>query len=159
MGSTRAAAAAQGKGAAVTGTPPSMTGFHHFSPTVSDVEASAAWYERVFGMNRVPVTFPHYGDEQGGFAVLMMDPKSGVAIGLHHHEANPGESFAENRTGLDHISFGVASREDLDAWATWLDSLGVPHSGAVDATNPMPYSTLVFRDPDNIQLELIYFAS
>jgi catechol-2,3-dioxygenase len=33
---------------------PAVTGFHHFSPTVSDVEASAQWYERVFGMNRVP---------------------------------------------------------------------------------------------------------
>ncbi|HEX6858555.1 MAG TPA: VOC family protein [Streptosporangiaceae bacterium] len=55
----------------MTGTPPAMTGFHHFSPTVSDVEASAAWYERVFGMSRVPVTFPHYGDEQGGYAVLI----------------------------------------------------------------------------------------
>jgi glyoxylase I family protein len=143
----------------VTGTPPAMTGFHHFSPTVSDVEASAAWYERVFGMNRVPVTFPHYGDEEGGYAVLMMDPKSGVTLGLHHHEANPGEPFAENRTGLDHISFSVASREDLDAWAAWLDSLGVPHSGVRDVTDPVPFSTLVFRDPDNLQLELIYFAS
>jgi catechol-2,3-dioxygenase len=37
---------------------PAVTGFHHFSATVSDVEASAQWYERVFGMNRVPVTFP-----------------------------------------------------------------------------------------------------
>ena len=33
---------------------PAVTGFHHFSPTVSDVEASAQWYERVFAMNRVP---------------------------------------------------------------------------------------------------------
>jgi catechol 2,3-dioxygenase-like lactoylglutathione lyase family enzyme len=43
---------------------PAVTGFHHFSPTVSDVEASAQWYERVFGMNRVPVTFPHHGTEE-----------------------------------------------------------------------------------------------
>src|ERR1700761_4983988 len=105
---------------AMTETPPPVTGFHHFSATVSDAEASAQWYERVFGMSRVPVTFPHYGDEEGGYAVLMMDPKSGVTLGLHHHEANPGESFAENRTGLDHISFSVASRADLDAWAAWL---------------------------------------
>ena len=49
---------------------PAVTGFHHFSPTVSDVEASAQWYERVFGMNRVPVPFPHYGAEDSGYAVL-----------------------------------------------------------------------------------------
>jgi methyltransferase (TIGR00027 family) len=28
----------------------------------------------------------------------------------------------------------------------------------VDATDPLPYSVVVFRDPDNIQLELIYMA-
>lgn len=137
---------------------PSVTGFHHFSPTVSDVEASAAWYERVFRFNRVPVPFPHHGDEQGGYAVLLMDPVSGIAIGLHHHEANPGETYHESRTGLDHIALGVATRADLDAWAAWLDELGVAHSGVIDTENPMPYSVVVFRDPDNIQLELFHMA-
>jgi catechol 2,3-dioxygenase-like lactoylglutathione lyase family enzyme len=89
---------------------PAVTGFHHFSPTVSDVEASAQWYERVFGMNRIPVKIPHYGAEEEGYAVLLIDPRSGIAIGLHHHEANPGQLFDEHRTGLDHISFAVADR-------------------------------------------------
>jgi glyoxylase I family protein len=98
---------------------------------VSVVEASAQWYERVFGMNRVPVTFPHYGAEEGGYAVLLMDPRSGIAIGLHHHEDNPGRSFQKNQTGLDHISFAVAERADLDAWVGWLDELGIENSGVV----------------------------
>jgi glyoxylase I family protein len=139
-------------------TAPAVTGFHHFSPTVSDVEASAQWYERVFAMNRVPVTFPHYGAEQEGYAVLLMDPRSGIAIGLHHHQANTGQPFDERRTGLDHISFGVASRADLDGWASWLDELGIEHSGVIDTDSPMPYSVVVFRDPDNIQLELFHMA-
>ena len=42
-------------------------------------------------------------------------------IGLHHHEANPGQPFRESRTGPDHISFGVGSRTALDARASWLD--------------------------------------
>ena len=138
---------------------PAVTGFNHFSPTVSDVEASAQWYERVFGMNRVPVTFPHYGAEEEGYAVLLIDPRSGIAIGLHHHEGNPGQLFDEVRTGLDHISFGVADRASLESWASWLDELGIEHSGVVDADKPMPYSVVVFRDPDNIQLELFYMAT
>jgi glyoxylase I family protein len=97
-------------------TAPAVTGFHHFSPTVSDVEASAQWYERVFRMNRVPVPFPHYGAEDSGYAVLPMDPRSGAAIGLHHHDANPGQSFHESRTGLDHISFGVCTGADPEAF-------------------------------------------
>ena len=32
------------------------------------------------------------------------------------------------------------------------------HSGVPDADQPVPYSVGVFRDPDNIQLELIYMA-
>jgi len=138
---------------------PTVTGFHHFSPTVSDVEASAQWYERVFGMNRIPVTIPHYGAEEEGYAVLLIDPRSGIAIGLHHHEANPGQLFDERRTGLDHISFAVADRASLNTWASWLDELGIKHSGAIDVDQPMPYSVVVFRDPDNIQLELIYLAT
>ena len=138
---------------------PAVTGFHHFSPTVSDVEASAQWYERVFGMSRVPVTFPHYGAEEDGYAVLLMDPRSGIAIGLHHHEANPGQPFHESQTGLDHISFSVADHADLAVWASWLDELGIEHSGVIDADHPVPYSVVVFRDPDNIQLELFHMAS
>jgi glyoxylase I family protein len=111
-----------GREAAVaeSGTPPAVAGYHHFAPTVSDMEASAQWYERVFGMTRVPVAFPHHGAEQEGYAVVL------------------------------------AERADLDAWARWLDSLGVENSGVVDTGNPVPYSVVVFRDPDHIQLELIY---
>ncbi len=50
----------------------------------------------------------------------------------------------------------VPGRADLDAWAAWLDSQGVPHSGVNDTDDPIPYSTLIFRDPDNIQLELFH---
>ena len=138
---------------------PAVTGVHHFSPTVSDVEASAAWYARVLGMDRVPVTFPHHDDEDGGFAVLMVEPRSGVTIGLHHHEANLGDGFDERRNGLDHIAFAVADRADLDTWAAWLDEQGVEHSGVRDVTSPMPFATVVFRDPDHIQLELIHMPA
>ena len=50
----------------------------------------------------------------------------------------------------------MSTREDLDTWASWLDELGVAHAGVTDTTDPMPYSVLVFRDPDNIQLELVH---
>jgi catechol 2,3-dioxygenase-like lactoylglutathione lyase family enzyme len=133
---------------------PAVAGYHHFAPTVSDVEASAQWYERVFGMTRVPGTFPHHG-EDNGYAVVLVDTRSGITLGLHHHEDNPGQPFDERRTGLDHMSFAVADRDDLDAWARWLDGLGVENSGVVDTDDPVPYSVVVFRDPDQIQLELI----
>ncbi|MCE3554624.1 VOC family protein [Pseudonocardia sp. RS11V-5] len=120
------------------------------------MEASAEWYVRVFGLQRLPVTFPHHGDESGGFAVLLVDPRTGLLIGLHHHERHEDGEFDERRTGLDHMAWGVQAREDLDTWAAWLDELGVAHSGVIDKTEPMPYSVVVFRDPDGIQLELVH---
>ena len=134
---------------------PPMAGLHHFSLTVSDVEASAAWYQRVLGLERIALV-PHHGDEETGYVVVHADMAAGVMIGLNHHEANGGEPCDETRTGLDHVAIGVPARSDLDAWAAWLDSLRVPHSAVTDATDPVKFSVLVFRDPDNIQLEMFF---
>lgn len=133
-----------------------ITGIHHFSPTVRDLEVSAQWYEQVFSMIRIPITLAHHEREETGYASILMDPVSGLVIGLHHNVANQGEPFDEAHTGLDHIGFNVSSRASLDTWAAKLDSLGIEHSGVRDITDPFPFSTLVFRDPDNIQLELVH---
>ena len=61
------------------------------------------------------------------------------------------QPFNERRPGLDHISFGCASRDELVEWAARLDKLGIAHGGVVDAGYG---SGLSFRDPDNIALEL-----
>jgi glyoxylase I family protein len=135
---------------------PATTGIHHFSPTVSDVERSAEWYVRVFGLERLPRLAPHHGDEDGGYAVLLVDPRSGLLIGLHHHVAAVPGAFDERRAGLDHIAWGVQGRAVLEAWASWLDELEIPHSGIIDKHGASPYSVIVFRDPDNIQLELFH---
>jgi glyoxylase I family protein len=61
------------------------------------------------------------------------------------------DRFDEDRTGLDHLSFAVDSRADLDAAATVLDDRGVPHGGVKDIGVG---AVLEFRDPDGIALEL-----
>lgn len=132
-----------------------ITGVHHISLTVTDLEASIEWYQRVFRTQRLDLTIPHYGREETGFSVLLPEPRSGLIIGLHRNTGNSGESFDEARTGLDHVSFGVAGRDELVKWTEWLDELGIEHTGVVDETEPITYSTVVFRDPDNIQLELV----
>jgi len=133
---------------------PGITGIHHISITVTDIEASMAWYEKLFQANRLPVKFPHYGCEDSGYAELLIEPRSGLAIGLHKNTANNGEKFDEARTGLDHVGLQVSSREELEAWTRRLDELGIPHSGIQAEQEPFPFATVVFRDPDNIQLEL-----
>jgi catechol 2,3-dioxygenase-like lactoylglutathione lyase family enzyme len=141
------------------GIAPAIASYHHFAATVRDIDASADWYERVFGMGRLSMTFPHHGAEESGYAVMLIEPRSGIAVGLHHHDDNNGEPFREIQTGLDHMAFAVPSHEDLDAWVSWLDSLGIENSGVVDVTAPLPFSVVVFRDLDNIQLELFHMRT
>lgn len=136
------------------GVAPAITGIHHFSVTVTDLEASLVWYERVFQAQRVPLEFPHYEREDTGYGVLLIEPRCGLAFGLHTNSGNDGEQFNEARTGLDHVGINVASLEEMESWAAWLDGLGVEHSGVRIGDVPFPFATLVFRDPDNIQLEL-----
>lgn len=138
---------------------PDLANIHHFALTVTDVEASAAWYERVLGLQRLPSPFPHHGAEDSGYGVLLVEPQRGFAIGVHHHATNHGEAADEARTGLDHVGLAVDDRTDLESWTSWFDEQGVTHSGVTDMTEPIPYSVVVFRDPDGIQLELVHLPS
>ena len=61
------------------------------------------------------------------------------------------DNFDEDRTGLDHLSFAVPSRAELDDAAGLLDRLDVTHEGVKDIGAGF---ILEFRDPDNIALEL-----
>ena len=133
---------------------PKLGGINHIGLTVPNVDASEAWYTRVLGLTRAFVEPHHQGT---GYTVVLHRPDSSrFSLGLDKHKANQGERFDECRTGLDHVSFQVADRTELDAWVDHLDRQGVPHSGITERTAPFPYAVLVFRDPDNIQLELIW---
>jgi glyoxylase I family protein len=61
------------------------------------------------------------------------------------------DRFHEDRAGLDHIAFRLASKTELDSAAAHLDEIGVDHQPIKDIG---PSYILEFRDPDNIALEL-----
>ena len=128
---------------------PAINGFGHIDLTVSDVERSVRWWEDVMGF-KLAVT-----DQRQGFKVCnVLHPSSLFAIGLVEHSDRATDRFDERALGLDHLALRVPDRAALDAWAKHLDHLGIAHSG-VQEENGGPL--IVFRDPDNIQLELWAF--
>jgi catechol 2,3-dioxygenase-like lactoylglutathione lyase family enzyme len=124
--------------------------------TIQQFERSLPWYAVVFGLTyRMDV--PH----EGGVGKLMTDDAWELALVLHQHERTPAGSFDERVVGLDHIGFEIGSREDLLLWQQHLADNGVAPAPVADqplTQAPIadePYGAiLVFRDPDNIQLEL-----
>src|SRR5690348_1133957 len=92
---------------------PDFTGVNHIALTVRDLHRSVAWYTDLLGLQKVG----ELSDEGGrGAKVLLRHPSSELVIVLCAHQANPGETFSEFRTGLDHLSFTVRDRADLEAW-------------------------------------------
>jgi catechol 2,3-dioxygenase-like lactoylglutathione lyase family enzyme len=129
---------------------------HHLALTVADLDASVQWYEAVFDVHPV-LDVPH----QGGVGRILADANQSLMFALHRHDTNDGGLFAETTTGLDHAGLAVDSRADLELWQGHLEANGVVRADAADkplTQSPIadePYaSVLVFRDPDNIQLEL-----
>ena len=135
---------------------PALTGYHHMSITVCDLDRSEAWYRDVLGFQ---FGFTEEHPDGGGVAKVMVRPDTMLFLGLHHHDANGSEEFGEHRTGMDHVGISVANRDDIDTWAEHLDRHGVRRSEPADGKiGDTSYAVLNFRDPDNIALELIWMG-
>lgn len=119
----------------------------HIALTVSDLERSAAWYERLLGVT------PALDEDTGDFYHKAYPISGEMLLGLHTHPDPEVSAFTPTRPGLDHVAFGCASRDELEQWQARLDQLGIEHGGIVDAHYG---SGLSFKDPDGLALE--FFA-
>jgi glyoxylase I family protein len=91
--------------------PLSLGPVHHLRLTVTDVERSRAFYTELLG-----------------FQIAMA-----LLLGLRPVDAErASDRFDPFRCGLDHLSFGVAGRAELEAAAQAFEERGVEHSDFTD---------------------------
>lgn len=131
---------------------PEFTAISHLDLSVTDAEKSSAWYCEVLGLRRA-----RRADLDNRIMIVHVHEASGLVVGLIQHHETVGSRFDERRPGLDHVGFGVTHREDLIALEERLTALGVEHSAVQDSPTGSG-AALVFRDPDNIQLEFWWTA-
>lgn len=127
---------------------PPITAVHHLSLTVTDLSRSTGWYARVLG-------FAVESDVEAATfrRTRLRHPGASIVLTLTQHDHGSTDTFEETRVGLDHLAFLVPSVADVEAFAALLDEHGVPHGGL--GRRGGDAARILFRDPDNIQLEVM----
>ena len=126
---------------------------HHIALTVTDIDASVAWYSDLFDF--VELVREEHNGGGGGYGVLIGRPDWSIGIDLSYHPTNAGEVADPARTGLDHVGFTVSDRAELEEWEAKMTDKGIKHSPISDHDWG---SSLNFRDPDDMQLQFVAFA-
>jgi len=129
---------------------------HHLRLTCTDVKRSREFYTELLGFD-VAAESPPPGDPaaEAAYPVLwggIVMVRGNLLLGLRPVAA-AGDRFDEDRVGLDHLSFSVETRAELDDAIKLFDERGVPH-GPIIPLAGFGIAVLPFRDPDNIQVEL-----
>ena len=131
---------------------PTATGIHDVAISVTDFERSVAWYRKILRFSTV-LSAEH--PDGTGRRETMANPEFSMVFSLHVHSDNEDESFSETHTGLDHVGFAVEDHSSLEEWERHLTGLNIEHSPLIyqPLDDQSGGSVVVFRDPDNVQLE------
>jgi glyoxylase I family protein len=139
--------------------PISLGPVHHLRLTVTDVQRSRAFYTELLGFQIAmdappPADDPHHDLTvdllQDGIVMVNGD----LLLGLRPVDAErASDRFDPFRCGLDHLSFAVAGRAELEAAVRAFQERGVEHSAITDLP-PFGIAVLPFKDPDGVALEL-----
>ncbi|MFD8686523.1 VOC family protein [Streptomyces sp. NPDC059651] len=125
--------------------PPLLSGLHHVTLPVSDLETSTAWYTSTLGATRVP-GLDHHDPDGGRYSVVVTLPGLDVPVQLRLAPA-----AAAMPSTYDPLTLSVADESGLHTWARHLDALGIEHGPVKPARLG---HALAFHDPDGTMLRL-----
>ena len=95
---------------------PDIKSVHHVSVTVTDLDRSVAWYERVFGFTKVKEDKHPDGT---GYFVLLGSADFAVLVALHVHPSNDsGAGTAPHPSGAVSLRLSVKVTFQLAVGAT-----------------------------------------
>lgn len=99
-------------------TTPTLSGLHHVSLPVTDLDGATKWLEDVFGAEYLP-ELDHLDGDGSRFAVVVRVPGVPAMVLLQVSEEIPD---------VVPLALGVADRAELDRWAAHFAAREVEHS-------------------------------
>jgi catechol 2,3-dioxygenase-like lactoylglutathione lyase family enzyme len=127
---------------------PVIKGFSHVQLVVSDIDVSVHWYGIVLGMELMS-----RGSFSGGDYAALRSPTGRFVIGLQTgvSESSSGSSSADSPTMIDHLSFAVEDRSELERHRDAIAATGIEAGPLIEEAASWNFR---FRDPDGLLVEL-----
>ena len=123
-----------------------ITGVHHITVLVADVERSLAFYRNVLGMRLVKQTV---NDDDSSARHFIFGGEDGLLVTcLEYPDLDEGRV---GRGSTHHFALSVGSQEELDAWKHYLAEKGIPTTDVMDRGE---FRSIYLRDPDGHILEI-----
>ena len=119
-----------------------MAKLRHIAVTVPDPEATATFYEKTFGLERV---------YKSNFGVLMSDGTVSLAILHFPTNETAGDERGKDFFGLHHMGFVV---DDIDAARKKIEANGGRYHMKVPS-RPNSATEEKFRDPNGVVFDIV----
>jgi methylmalonyl-CoA/ethylmalonyl-CoA epimerase len=113
-----------------------MGKLRHIALYTDDMQATAAFYEKAFALERIL---------EREFAITLSDGVVSLAI-------VDARRHPQGRTGLDHIGFLV---DDMEKSAATLTAAGSEHVGQISRTRADANIERKYRDPDGLVFDIV----
>lgn len=126
-----------------------LTGLHHVTSIVEDLDRTTGFYRDVLGL--VLVEEGDNPDDPGTRHFWFGDVRGTPGTLVSFMEYPSMDEASEGRGGPHHFAFGVQSTEELAAWREYLQSKGIE---ATEVHDRGRFSSIYLRDPDGNLLEI-----
>jgi glyoxylase I family protein len=126
-----------------------ITGIHHVTLLVADLDRSLAFYRNVLGMRLVKQTVNEDDRSARHFVFGDADGRPGTLITcLEYPDLDEGKV---GRGSTHHFALSVESAEELAAWRKYLEERGIPTTEVMERED---FKSIYLRDPDGHIVEI-----
>jgi catechol 2,3-dioxygenase-like lactoylglutathione lyase family enzyme len=124
-----------------------ITGIHHITLLVADLERSLAFYRSVLGLRLVKQTVND--DDRNARHLIFGDADGRLMVTcLEYPDLDEG---TVGRGSTHHFALAVEGEDELEAWRGYLSSKGVATTEMLDRGD---FKSIYLRDPDGHIVEI-----